>query len=283
MESVAEDRPIVSVNIKGGLGNQMFQLACAYAYARKNGGRLLIERNKRSDDGRPLYWDTLLRNFNRYLVEKIPPNLMQWNEIQATEYSQIPPLSEGGIYLNGYLQSSKYFGSDAIRDEIRELFRPSDEMIETIRRKYGVLIENRDRVIVVHARRTDYLRNEYIINVHGPLTASYYKEAVKRMCEGIQNPIFLLVSDDTKFWMDIFREVPEFCNNLLYVLDNENDINTIVLLQQFCHYIIANSTFSWWGAWLSRNAKKVIAPSKWFGPLGPNVYEDIYEESWIRI
>ena len=63
---------------------------------------------------------------------------------------------------------------------------------------------------------------------------------------------------------------------------NDTDINTFTLLQNFNNFIMANSTFIWWVVWLS-NSKNVIAPSKWFGPQGPQKYEDIYEDSWIRI
>jgi hypothetical protein len=63
---------------------------------------------------------------------------------------------------------------------------------------------------------------------------------------------------------------------------NESDIDTLILLQQFKHCIMSNSTFIWWAVWLG-NFTNVIAPSKWFGPTGPKQWEDIYEPSWIRI
>ena len=268
--------PIVSVNIAGGLGNQMFQLASAYAYSKKYSGQLCVLKYKPTNDGRPLYWDSVLRNFNPYLVDTLPNNLEQWHETQATEYNQIPSLTSNGIYLNGYLQSPKYFNNV---EEIRELFKPSSEMLEYINEKYNYLLENRERVIVVHARRTDYLKDDYIIKFHGPLTVDYYKEAIKRMCQNVNNPILLLSSDDSQFWKDISKDIPEL--NIAYIV-NDNEINTLTLLQQFKYYIIANSTFSWWAAWLA-NAKKVIAPSKWFGPYGPKKYSDIYVPSWELI
>ena len=82
-----EEKPVVSVNIMGGLGNQMFQLATAYAYARKNNGNLKVLRNKRESDGRPLYWDSFLSKFNKYLVDSIPDSLAHWYESGATEYN----------------------------------------------------------------------------------------------------------------------------------------------------------------------------------------------------
>jgi len=151
-------------------------------------------------------------------------------------------------------------------------------MLEYINEKYNHLLEKRKCVIVVHARRTDYLK---YIEIHGPLTVDYYKEAIKRMCQNVNNPILLLSSDDSQFWMDISKDIPELNAYNVYII-NDNEINTLTLLQQFQYYIIANSTFSWWAAWLA-NAKKVIAPSKWFGPYGPTKYSDIYVPSWELI
>jgi hypothetical protein len=271
---------LVSVNIMGGLGNQMFQIASAYAYSKKENGQLIIERNKRGDDGRPLYWNSILQRCSQYLVDIIPSNLQQWSEKEPAEYSEIPRLNTPGIYLKGYLQSSKYFYTEEIQKEIKELFRPSDEMFRVVSDKYKYLLENKDRVVVLHARRTDYCKNQMMINIHGPLSIQYYKEALSRVSKDIIDPIFLLVSDDPSFWMSVISECPELQNNNIYILNNENEINTMVLLQQFNYFIIANSTFSWWCAYLAENPKKVIAPSKWFGPAGPKNYNDIYLPEW---
>ena len=97
------------------------------------------------------------------------------------------------------------------------------------------------------------------------------------MCEIVSNPIFLLVSDESQYWNEIDFNKTEF-----FILNNEDEINTIGLIQQFKYFIIANSSYSWWGAWLS-DPKMVIAPSKWFGPIGPQNYKDIYIPSWILI
>jgi hypothetical protein len=99
----------------------------------------------------------------------------------------------------------------------------------------------------------------------------------------VKNPIFLLSSDDPTFWLSVISEVPELYNNFIYILNNENEINTLALLQQFHYFIIANSTFSWWASWLSSDVRDIIAPSKWFGPTGPQNYKDIYLSEWELI
>ena len=274
---------IVSVNIMGGLGNQMFQLATAYAYAKQNSGKLIVLRSKKEFDGRSLYWDNMLYRFQDFLVDKLPEGLEQWHESGSTEFSIIPLLTDKGLYINGYLQSPKYFGNTIIQEEIKELFKPSETTMCNIQSRYNLLLKNKDRIVVVHARRTDYLKNQHIINFHGPLSIDYYNEAIKKISNEIKDPIFILASDDLSFWGSVINELPQLNNRNIYILDDDNEISTLALLQQFKYYIIANSTFSWWAAWLSKDTKKVIAPSKWFGPTGPQNYKDIYMSSWELI
>jgi hypothetical protein len=278
-----DKRPIVSVNIMGGLGNQMFQLATAYAYAKQNNGKLTVLRNKKEADGRSLYWDNMLYRFQEFLVDTLPDGLEQWYESGPTELCIIPALPSNGIFLNGYLQSPKYFGDNTIQEEIKELFKPSSSTISNIQSRYNLLLKNKERVVVIHARRTDYLKSQDNINFHGPLSIDYYNEAIKKMLNEIEDPIFILAADDSSFWSSVINELPQLNNRNIYIIDDDNEIRTLALLQQFQYFIIANSTFSWWATWLSHDTKKVIAPSKWFGPTGPQNYKDIYMPSWELI
>ena len=268
-------QPVVSVNIMGGLGNQLFQIATAYAYARKTGGMLQIPHIL--DNGnRPVYWDSLLQRVKPYLVQTLPSTLASWQEQQCTMYADIGPLPVQGKYLKGYLQTSKYFYNDMYKQEIKELFKPQPEMFEDCKARYVYLLENKDRVVVMHARRTDYLK---AAGVHGPLTGAYYREAVQRIINHVQNPIFLLCSDDQTFWNEIRNDIAPVFEHEHVILDDDSDIRTFTLLQQFHHFIMANSTFIWWCVWMA-DAKHVIAPREWFGPEGPRPFHDIFEDSW---
>jgi hypothetical protein len=267
----------VSVNIMGGLGNQMFQLAVAYLYAKKYSGNLVILRNKRENDGRPLYWDSFLKRFQEYLVDKLPDGLVQWHQGESHDNTLLPQLTDKGIYLNGYLQNINYLKDS--QEIVKELFKPSINSFRQVYLKYQPLIDNKDRIVVVHARRTDYLRNQDIINYHGPLSVEYYKSAINKMCKYVKNPIFLLSSDDSSFWVSVIKEVTELTNNF-FVLEDENEINTLILLQQFYYFIIANSTFSWWASYLAKDIKKIFAPRKWYGPSRIEDYSGIYRPEW---
>ena len=259
----------------------MFQIATAYAYAQRTGGRLQLLPNKRTNDGRAMYWDSTLYRWVPYITDSLPQGMSRWVEIGPTVYTPIPELPLAGMLLEGYFQSSNYFGSDKTRREIRESMKPSPDQMDYIQTKYAELLKHRERVVVVHARRTDYLRHQ-MIDYHGPLTIDYYQRAMERMCTYVESPIFMLCSDDSRFWTENILALPILHTNEYHILSGENDVHTLALLQQFPYLIIANSTFSWWAAWLA-DARHVIAPMFWFGPSGPQRYEDIYEESWERM
>ena len=181
-------------------------------------------------------------------------------------YKEIPSLTQQGLYLNGYLQSSKYH----IKDEIKQSFKVdlSQELLE----KYQFLFSNKNNVVVMHSRQTDYVTFK---DVHGPLTHDYYRKALSQITETVKHPFLVLCGDDHQFWKGMDIEYP-------HIILDEPDVNTFGILQQFHYYIMSNSTFIWWCVYIA-DAKKVIVPAKWFGPSGPAHYEDIYEEEWIRI
>lgn len=285
----AYSKPNVFVNIMGGLGNQMFQIASAYSYAKQNDGNLkILKINKNGNGYRKLYWNSLFKRFEPYLFESIKGITIEefienfvkdvdvWREDYPTMYKPITPLINDK-FLTGHLQSSKYFGDDKMKQEIKELFRPNSSTIDIVKDLYDYLFEDsvKDRVVVLHQRATDYLNYP---EFHNPLNAEYYKKSINLMLKKISNPIFVLAGDDISFWEKIRNDIPEIYEHQ-YVYVNENDILTFVLLQQFKNFIMSNSTFIWWCVWLS-DSKNVIAPSKWFGPDGPELYSDIYEPTW---
>ena len=271
--------PIVTVNLMGGLGNQLFQIAAGLSYARKWGGRFLLYR-KTDNGNRPVYWDTLLSSMTPYLVEQpFASSLPSWSEVDATVYSEPPALTSRGLHLQGYLQSSNYYTEESA-NEIRRLFQqppPSEPRLPVEQ----FLLDHKERVVVIHARRTDYLKFR---EVHGPLEGGYYRRAIDRMLQHIPNPIFLLTSDDPAFWTEIASDLSAAKQHPVLTIDFPySDIRAFRLLQQFQHFIMSNSTFIWWCAWLAKDVKHVLAPTRWFGPAGPAQYEDIYESSWERI
>lgn len=278
--SYTSKTPPVCVNLQGGLGNQMFQIATAYALAKRTGSELQIRREKLHADSRPQqYWDSILSAWKPYLVPSLPFAQI-CEERGPTWFTPLPTIiPDQGLLVTGYRQSSKYFAG--AEEDIRRKMMASPELVQHVKKKWEWLLAVKEQVVVVHARRTDYLKAAAF---HGPLPAEYYKQATAKMLETVENPIFLLVSDDPTFWSEIREHVPALQAHNYVVLQSANDVETLGLLQQFQYFILANSTFSWWFTWLAK-ATRVIAPTKWFGPCGPkpHEYEDIYEPEWIRL
>ncbi len=272
--------PKVTVKLMGGLGNQMFQIATAVAYARTHNAQLVLATEKAEPDGRPMYWETAFHRFQHLLH---PPTQSfpfikpaHWEEA-ATIWRPLPAPPSIGMRLNGYFQSPRYFQQHA--EYVRALFRPSADVLTTIKERQGDMLEMRDRVVVVHARRGDYLK---AAAHHGPLTADYYRRAMALAAEKVENPVFMLVSDDPMWWFQVMPELPLLQSHAFTILSEEDEVVTMALLQQFRHFIVANSSFSWWAAWMAA-APLVIAPARWFGPEGPKQWEDIDVPYWLRI
>lgn len=281
----------VSVAIIGGLGNQLFQIAAGYAHAHKQGVPLLIQRKKDTENGhRAFYWKTILSSLVPHLRDTLPPCTEVWNDASATVYNPLPALclssssspSSSHRILHGYYQSSRYFGGLSIKNTLRRLFRAPSDKEHEVCHAYPDLMRNAHRIIVLHARRTDYLQHA---GFHGPLPMSYYQKAVEHCLAKtwVKDPIFLLTGDDPTFWSHLATDLPQVYAHSHILLQGESDVRTFILLQQFRHFILSNSTFSWWFAWMARPPTKCIVPKQWFGPQGLSEWEDLYESGWVRI
>lgn len=255
-----------SVYFLGGLGNQLFQAAVGYAYAKKYDRRLILAE---SSYGRPAtYYNTFMYNIKNHMGN-ISPGLM-WKE-PTFAYRPIP---EGYDSIYGYFQSTKYFND--ISGEIRKLFDPNSIVKSIVMQKYGDLLNSIDNKVIIHVRRTDYLVGTNNL-FHAVTTDNYYKRAIAYMKQKLHDPSFLVFSDDINWCKE-----QDFFEGANFV-DERTDYLAMHLMSQFKHYIIPNSTFAWWAVWLGTPAETVIVPDRWFGPIGPQDYEDIYEPNWIKI
>ena len=282
--------PTVTIEVTGGLGNQLFQCAAAYSYAKATGRRLVILPHKQAptDTQRSTYWDSVLGRLGHCLTAPAsypPPMHLTYHHYEQgpTHWSPLPSQNIAhvpNIHLHGYFQSPRYHDPEILR-----LLRPSVKVLRAVEAMFGSLLEQRERVVVVHARRTDYLKSPAAITHHGPLPAAYYTEAIQRMLTKFQTsstqPLFLFTSDDPTFWWTDVLPVCPPCD--FQILMEDNDVLLFTLLQQFRHFILANSTFSWWAATLAERTETVIAPRNWFGPTGPQRWQELYDDSWITI
>lgn len=265
---------MIVTNIIGGLGNQLFQYAIGKALALKNNTELKIDIRGFND------------YFRRFLLDKfdIKISIASEEEIQACRLVQekqsfvFDPevLSLGdNVYLQGYWQSEKYFKDieDVIRKEFRSIVAENFGMsyVEASNMR-APSISGNFTYVAVHYRRTDYLN---IADVAEICDDTYYQRTKAHIYRYTKKqPIFLYFSDDQK-WLEENKK--EFQKDG-YIIRTNNPLEALKQMIECDHHIIANSTFSWWGAWLNDKTDKIVlAPQRWHRRLPT---PDIYPEKW---
>jgi hypothetical protein len=278
---------MVISRITGGLGNQMFQYSIAKAVALKNNDYFKldlffyptqdlrkyelslfnIEENIISNEelqnivGSHSIFSKIFKKFGlnkAYFIEK---------EIVAFDSNVFN--NAKNKYLIGYWQNENYFNE--IREEILKDFKPKED-ISIEAQTHLAKIKNVNS-ISIHVRRGDYLNNLHTNNVHGICNLNYYKNAIKIVSNEVYAPMYFIFSDDILWCKENF----DFLDNKVFIDGTESAIDDLELMKNCKHNIIANSTFSWWGAWLNENDKKiVIAPKKWFNINNLNIASDLW-------
>lgn len=257
----------ISSVLMGGLGNYMFQIAAAYAYAKKYDMHVGFDCSESSGPHRHItdYQNNILKGVDLYYKRKYQPLQISEN---GFHYQELPHY-KSDIFLYGYFQSEKYFKD--CEDEIKDLFMSYDvELSDDVKN-----LINTENTCSIHVRRGDYLKSP---NHHPTQSMNYYMKAIKKMPK---DSVFLIFSDDMEWCKQNFPDLPE----KFKFIEGNNDYEDLYIMSHCKNNIICNSTFSWWGAWLNRNVDKiVVAPSVWFGPAySNNNTEDLYCEGWIRI
>lgn len=253
---------MIITKLHGGLGNQLFQWAATYAAAKKNDCEYFFDlryfSNKKIKKSSVDKWDYELDKFNIDIKEFSEPSTLP---VRYDGFAY--QLIESNHYLYGYWQSEKYFVE--YKDEILDILE-NRERKEYISDKYKVLSEN---TISLHVRRGDYVR----VLPNNVLPLEYYYKALEYL--DYKNFYTLIFSDDSDWCRENFKNL----KNILFV--DENNFDSMTMMSLCKNNIIANSTFSWWGAYLNLNKnKKIIAPEKWFSD---KTYKDIIPEGWIKL
>jgi hypothetical protein len=254
---------MVSSDLIGGLGNKMFQISAAYSLSIDNNDECLFEIKNFSNAHQtvPTYFENIFRKINFGIFN--PKNHYQepFFHYKSIDYSY-------DLLISGYFQSEKYFKHN--RKKILDLFSIDDHSLNYINKKYGKLLEN--KTCSIHIRRGDYLS---LPNHHPICDISYYLESIENFDK---DTLFLIFSNDIEWCKQNLS-----LDNKIFV-ENEKDYIDIWLMSLCDHNIIANSSFSWWGAWLNENQnKKVIAPKNWFGSAINHNTKDLYCDGWVLI
>ena len=295
----------VVVSIYGGLGNQLFQYAAGRSLANKTDSLLTLDTSilefakgsdqitKRNFALWPFNIDAKvqsLRNLNSPLSKvflRLSKRAPLTHRIINSEYrfypensfeyddrlfSVVPP-----VWIDGHWQSYKYFHEidDIIRKEIIPVVPLSPESSDLIERIYC------SESIAIHIRRGDYITNFNAAKMHGICSMDYYIDGLEIVAKTMKNPHCFIFSDDPE-WARLHFKIS--CNSTIVDINGEDRAYEDLWLMAACKsFIIANSTFSWWGAWLSSHKDKlVVAPKNWF--IAPEIRTfDLLPESWIKI
>ena len=265
----------ISTNHRGGIGNVLFKLAASISAAIDNKvdytfsnefirPKDLAMVTKGHPDYR-IYYDNILRNVE--FIDKLPQPYITYTEPNF-HYDPIPYMEGTNLVLDGGFQSERYFENN--KEKIINLFKISPE-IEAAIRSSAPEIEN---CVSIHVRRGDYVGQE---QYHPLTTKEYYQRAVEAI--GIDKT-YLVFSDDLNMCYSLLDFIP----NVLYASAGA-DWMEFYTMSMCGDNIIANSSFSWWAAYLNPNPnKKVIAPSKWFGPAYDHFNtKDLIPKSWIKL
>jgi hypothetical protein len=225
-----------------------------------------------STEGRARHFNTLIQ-----VLKGLFSRPFQINRERAFSFDARVLDCSDQAYLDGFWQSEQYFSpiANLIRQDL-QLKNPLPENLKAL-----VTQIQSTNAIAVHVRRGDYVSNPTTTAYHGVCSVQWYEDAAKYMIEKIENPVFFVFSDDYE-WVrkNIYFDAPTVFITPSPDGQECNDLHVMSLCQ---HNIIANSSFSWWGAWLNANPNKiVIAPQQWFA-AGNHDTKDLIPHSWIRL
>jgi hypothetical protein len=291
---------MICVRLDGGLGNQLFQYAAGRALALRLGKELLLDTStllRHSRNVTPRNFE-LFRfrhmakfpntNQARFLpwlhhISPVSHWVSQWHthaekgRPYSPRFQQLP----GNSYLVGYWQSHKYFSE--IAPELLSELTPAEPISEASQR-----ISDQIDVcnsVALHIRRGDYVSRAAAASHHGVLPLSYYQAALNRVNDQVSSPRFFVFSDDPAWCRS---NLPLNKANAVFVDHNvgPDAWQDLVLMSRCQHHVIANSSFSWWGAWLADQRwpgpqRLVVAPARWFGGRDTQELGDRFPEHWI--
>ena len=288
---------MISCNLMGGLGNQLFQIAAALAYSIQYDISCVFPYSEELTIGqsRPTYWDTFLLELKPYTTH-YTNNLMVTNETlfnlpkyhePSFEYKQIQRpqhTNTNDFMLSGYFQSYKYF--EKYQNDIFDIIR-IDAHQYTVKKEYPqYFTENSYKLISIHFRLGDYKHKQ---EFHPVLCYEYYEKAFELILSNELQKYTILYcceKEDNDHCLNVINRLKEkFGIHQFIKVDDEIDDWKQLLIMSCCNInIIANSSFSWWAAYFnSYEDKIVIYPNIWFGHKIHNNTNDMFPPEWIKI
>lgn len=286
---------MIVVKLVGGLGNQMFQYAVGRSLSLMHDVPLKLDISTFEDYNDRAYSLKDLNvngeiatapesarftktGFLKGSFEKLKPYYRRSIIVERCfDFDANILNAPGDVYLDGYWQSENYFKD--ISELIRKEFKFKKEASG---RNKDLIAEMADiESVSLHVRRGDYVSNNKVHEIHGTCSMEYYNNCMNLIKSRIHNPKFFIFSDDMSWVRQNMKIDSSFC----FIDHNgqDKDYEDLHLMSSCKHNIIANSSFSWWGAWLNDNAQKVVyAPEKWANYSALNT-EHRLPLDWIRV
>jgi hypothetical protein len=265
------DTFFITPQILGGVGNQLFQIAAAYALAKETNKKLVLQKNKKfprtQGNEYSYYFENLYKKIE--VVDEVKNDIT----ILYEDNYNIDLLNDTkNVLTEGYFQSDKYFHK--YENDIKNLFTPNEGIVQFLEKNTNVFQTfpelkylSEDRVYI-GVRRGDYIKASY---AHNPCGMDYYSKALSIYSD--KHRTYYINSDDIAWCKEKFID-NELCS--FKFISMQKDYETFYLGTLFKNYIISNSTFHWWVSYLSvfKNIY-VVAPDQWIN--APN-YEKIYRK-----
>ena len=274
---------MITCNLMGGLGNQLFQIFATISYA------IQTETNYKFTDAviliggiRHTYWDSFLSELKNKTTNVFPPlsiikeTSFEYNDINVDD------IRDKHIMLNGYFQSYKYFEKN--NSMICKIIRLHNKKLNVLR-KTDYTTDILSHSIGLHFRMGDY---KPIQHIHPIMNVEYYKNALKYMdthasCSQV---LYFCEDNDINEVILLINELEIAFSHFTFIRcdDTLEDWEQMLIISLCGHNIIANSTFSWWGAYLNDHPDKIVCyPKLWFGEELPHNTKDMFPPEWIEI
>lgn len=272
-----------TVELMGGLGNQLFQIITLMSYSKKCNQPFVIKKVKSLSGQyvtRDVYWDTLFKSLKDNLVDDPRTDKYQIVMEKGFNYEELP-MRTTDTKLHGYFQSYKYF-----EEHGREIFDflKFDEYKKSVAKSY----DNKQDFISLHFRVGDYVKLQH---AHPLMSCTYYCNAIEHIITQTKKDDWTIVyfceENDIKYVMDKINKIQKRFPKITFIKVNSNltDWEQMLLMSQSNHNIIANSSFSWWGAYLNNNENKIVCyPNKWFGAVMKQNHntKDLFPPTWTE-
>ena len=280
---------MITCNLMGGLGNQIFQIFATISYGIKSGNQFKFLALQKLGGGtttiRYTFWESFFSNLKPFLINELPLNIEVVRE-NGFPYNIIPvsKLIKKDVMLYGYFQSYKYF-----HDNYNVICRiiGLEKMKNQLLQKTNVTNDYLVNTISMHFRIGDYKK---IQQFHPLATYSFYERAIAHIknlnshqsfnimyfCEDVDIEDVLIIINK------LSSKFPDY--SFIRGTNSLEDWEQMLLMSCCHHNIIANSSFSWWSAYFNSNPNKIVCyPSVWFGEIANNDTRDLCPPEWVKI